>query len=659
MIVFDHVAFSFGQGNWALSVPELHINSGEFIAIVGENGSGKSTLARLAAGLYTPTAGMVKICGFDTASPQESFQARSSIGFVFQNPDDQLVAAVVQDEVAFGPQNLGLSPDEVQHRVTNALKRVDLEGFEQHEVAFLSGGQKQALALAGALAMRPQLLFLDEATSMLDPQKRQSLMRLCQSLHEEGVAIVLVTHYMDEAARANRVIVLQEGQIVAQGSPQDVLTNQPLLKQCRLEAPFTVQLCDSLRERHVGIDTCCTEEELIAALIARYHDVENGRDDTRNDTLLASGKRADEPLWEQSTQAGQGDLAGQGTQTGQTEPAGQSEQTDRAGQGTRTEPATQTGQTPQTEQVARTAQREANDIISVEKLCFSYGETKKHANANWALRDLTFSVQQGECLGIAGHTGSGKSTLLSHMNGLLRPQQGCVCIAGRKLETKRDYAWVLRQVGLVFQYPEHQLFASSVLEDVCFGPRNLGLSPDEARKNSIRALKLVGLDPGQVAKRNPFKLSGGEQRRVALAGVLAMQPRVLVLDEPGAGLDPQSRREFRELIRRLHHQEKLTLVISSHDMDELGALCDRVLMLDHGSIAELDNTEAVFQQVELLQNLGLEAPRAERFAQKIAEAGLPIAPPASRGLHSLESLGDALEKTLSCRQNRRDLSPQA
>ena len=652
MIVFDHVAFSFGQNDWTLSIPELHIESGEFIAIVGENGSGKSTLARLAAGLYTPTAGTVKICGFDTASPQESFQARSSIGFVFQNPDDQLVAAVVQDEAAFGPQNLGLSPDEIQHRITDALKRVGLEGFEQREVAFLSGGQKQALALAGALAMKPQLLFLDEATSMLDPQKRQSLMQLCQSLHEEGVAIVLVTHYMDEAARADRVIVLQEGQIIAQGSPQDVLTNQPLLKQCRLEAPFAVQLCDALRERHVDIDTCCTEEELIATLIARYHDVENGRDSVP----AANGKRADGMLREQSTQAGRANRAGQ------TEPAGQSKQADRVEQtesSKQSEPAGQTEQTPQTGQAARAAQHEANEVISVEKLCFSYGETKKHANANWALHDLTFSVQQGECLGIAGHTGSGKSTLLSHMNGLLRPQQGCVCIAGRKLETKKDYVWVLCQVGLVFQYPEHQLFAGSVLEDVCFGPRNLELSPDEARENSLHALKLVGLDPSQVAKRNPFKLSGGEQRRVALAGVLAMQPRVLVLDEPGAGLDPQSRREFRELIRRLHHQEKLTLVISSHDMDELGALCDRILVLDHGSIAKLDSTEAVFQQIELLQSLGLEAPCAERFAQKLVEAGIPIAPPASRGLHSLESLGDALEKTLSCRQNRRDLSPQA
>lgn len=258
-------------------------------------------------------------------------------------------------------------------------------------------------------------------------------------------------------------------------------------------------------------------------------------------------------------------------------------------------------------------------------------------DAIWALRDIDFALEDGEFLGIAGHTGSGKSTLIQHMNGLVNPTRGRVLLDGQDLADKRVAQACRGKVGLVFQYPEYQLFAATVREDVAFGPRNLGLPEDEVAARVERALAQVGLDPADVAERSPFELSGGQQRRVAFAGVLAMEPQVLVLDEPVAGLDPVAREEFLALIARLH-QGGLTVVMVSHSMDDLARFSDRILVLNQGAQFALGTPAEVFARGDELRGIGLDVPAAHKLALALRGEGLNL----PRELYGTANLADDL-----------------
>ena len=255
--------------------------------------------------------------------------------------------------------------------------------------------------------------------------------------------------------------------------------------------------------------------------------------------------------------------------------------------------------------------------------------------AIWALHDISFTLQDGEFLGVAGHTGSGKSTLIQHMNGLLHPSRGRVLLDGRDLADK-DVAQACRgKVGLVFQYPEHQLFAATVREDVAFGPKNLGVPEEELDERVRRALADVQLDVDEVGDASPFELSGGQQRRVAFAGVLAMEPQVLVLDEPVAGLDPAAREEFLGLIAALHEGGR-GVVMVSHDMDGLARLSDRILVLNGGEQFALGTPAEVFSRGEELRAIGLDMPAPQKLACELRDEGFAL----DRALYDTASLAD-------------------
>ncbi|MEC4295495.1 energy-coupling factor transporter ATPase [Adlercreutzia shanghongiae] len=277
--------------------------------------------------------------------------------------------------------------------------------------------------------------------------------------------------------------------------------------------------------------------------------------------------------------------------------------------------------------------------LAFEDVSYSYegGEAKKKRkgradrqadwgnapDAVWALRQVSFAVEPGEFLGVAGHTGSGKSTLIQHMNGLVHPTCGRVLADGRDLAEKGVASDVRRSVGLVFQYPENQLFANTVYDDVAFGPRNMGLDAEEVDRRVREGLELVGLSFDELSERSPFDLSGGQQRRVAFAGVLAMEPAVLVLDEPVAGLDPLSREEFLGLIRELHSDGR-TIVMVSHSMEDLAALCDRILVLSEGRVFRLGTPAEVFADAPALKSVGLGAPAPQAFASALREEGFKL-----------------------------------
>lgn len=271
----------------------------------------------------------------------------------------------------------------------------------------------------------------------------------------------------------------------------------------------------------------------------------------------------------------------------------------------------------------------------------AYGDPKwgTQPDALWAIEGIDFELGNGEFLGIAGHTGSGKSTLIQHMNGLLHPSRGRVLLDGRDLADKQVLHDCRGRVGLVFQYPEHQLFAATVLDDVAFGPRNMGVPEGEIDSRVRAALASVQLNADEIGTRSPFELSGGQQRRVAFAGILAMQPQVLVLDEPVAGLDPVAREEFLSLISGLH-ESGLTIAMVSHSMDDLARLADRILVLNAGRQFMVGTPAEVFSHADELRNIGLGVPAAQGLANELREAGIDL----DSGLYDAEKLADTLAR---------------
>ena len=609
IICVRDVSFTYDGKAFALSGASAQIERGEFVCILGGNGSGKSTLAKHLNALLVPDKGQVEVCGMDTSEREHTYAIRQSAGMVFQNPDDQLVASLVEDDVAFGPENLGVPTAELRKRVTQRLEDVGLSGFEKHETHALSGGQKQRVAIAGALAMNPEILILDEASAMLDPRGRKGLMRVVRSLNDQGMTVVMITHFMEEAALADCVIVLDEGKVARVGTPQEVLVDVDALSALNLEVPFAADLSQALRRAGVPVAAAVTEEELAKSVFSLFGSHvtkacgDKGEDAERrstHDEMASQGSPAEAAaVREDSTSCTK-------TSAPSTAPAG------------------------------------GDALIQLEGVSFTYdaAEARRQRKAGkkpapkqakwgnspealWALDNVTLEVCKGEFLGIAGHTGSGKSTLIQHMNGILHPTNGRVVAFGRDVAEKGAANDVRGRVGVVFQYPENQLFAATVAEDVAFGPRNLGLSEEEVSARVERSLRTVGLDPKEIAARSPFELSGGQQRRVAFAGVLAMEPEVLVLDEPAAGLDPKARKSFLDMVSHLH-KEGLTVVMVSHNMDDLANLCDRVAVMSEGKLLMEGTPAEVFSRADELTAVGLATTSPEHFANLLREGGLAV-----------------------------------
>lgn len=260
--------------------------------------------------------------------------------------------------------------------------------------------------------------------------------------------------------------------------------------------------------------------------------------------------------------------------------------------------------------------------IEVKNITHIYSEGMPYESV--ALQDVSFSVGDGEFVGIIGHTGSGKSTLVQHLNGLLKPKSGSVFIGDVDITAEkvlmRD---IRRKIGLVFQYPEYQLFEETVHKDVAFGPINLGLSEEETGHRVREAIGLVGLDYQELAERSPFELSGGQKRRIAIAGVIAMKPEVLILDEPTAGLDPRAHKEILDMIRSIHETEKNITLLISHNMNDIATLSDKVLVMEKGQVAMMGTPREVFSRGMELKNMGLALPPAAEFMNRMAERGFP------------------------------------
>ena len=605
MIECRGVSFSYDGATPALDGIDLNIEDGEFFCILGGNGSGKSTFAKHLNALLQPDAGTVRVNGMDASDPELVYAIRSTAGMVFQNPDDQLVATLVEDDVAFGPENLGVPSAQIAQRVREALKGVGLVGFERHETHALSGGQKQRVALAGVLAMEPRVLILDEASSMLDPRGRKGLMKACRALHDRGMTIVMITHFMEEAAEAGRVAVFQTGRVAMLGTPEEILTRANELAQLNLDMPESCRLGMALRAKGAPVHAQVREADMVAEVVEAYA----GR---------SGAGTAGQPSVSDSHVLDNGSSAADGIAA--------------------SEPVIEISHLSHSYSLSARERRRWHKRSATADKSSKQALWGNDPSSPWALRDVSLTVRRGEFLGLAGHTGSGKSTLVQHLNGLIRPQEGSVRALGLDLSNKKDAAAVKAKVGVVFQYPERQLFAETVAQDVAFGPHNLGLPQDEVDRRVESSLSRVGLDLSTVGDKSPFELSGGQQRRVAFAGVLAMEPEVLVLDEPMAGLDPAARSDFLELIDRLH-REGLTVVMVSHSMDDLANCCDRIVVMNEGAVFAEGTPAQVFVHADELKSIGLGVPAAQRMALALTEAGVPLR---FDGLYTVESLADEL-----------------
>jgi len=483
-------------------------------------------------------------------------------GMVFQNPDNQLVSAVVEDDVAFGPENLGLPRDEIIDRIRISLEATGMYEHRKMAPHLLSGGQKQRVAIAGVVAMKPDIIIFDEPTAMLDPEGRAEALEIAARLNQEGITVLLITHFMEETVGSDRIIIMDGGRICMDGPPRDIFARAEELKALGLKLPFAVELAEGLREKGVLPPG---EPVLVEAELAETVSAESRG--------LASVRR------------------------------GSTERLAMASLGS--------------------ASPSAAPIITVDRLSHTYNPGL--AYETHAVADVSFEISTGEYVAIIGHTGSGKSTLIQHLNGLLKPTEGTVTVGGVNVSAKGATTVEMRKkIGMVFQYPEYQLFEETVYKDIAFGPNNLGVPEEEIAERVKEAISLVNMDYDEIAERSPFELSGGQKRKAAIAGVLAMRPEVLVLDEPTAGLDPRSHEETLELIESIHERTGSTIVIVSHNMDDVARLADRILVMAAGRIVKSGTPREVYADEEILKSIGLGVPKATSFAGRLARGGLHL-----------------------------------
>ena len=561
-ISVQDVTFTYGSEGADVSAPaepaienlSLEIEKGSYTAILGANGSGKSTLAKLIDVIEVPDSGRIVVFGKDTADDSVFWQIREKSACVFQNPDNQIVGTIVEEDVAFGPENLGIKLPELRERVDQALKDVGIYELRLREAASLSGGQKQKLAIAGALAMRPEILILDEATAMLDPRSRDEFLAVCEDIrHKKGLTLITITHDMSEAMRCGRVIVMSKGSKAAEGTPAKIFADISL-EQYGLRRPVIIKFAYEIA-RLAGVTL--TEEDLTgeARLREKLTKILTSKDLAKAD--IPEDKSSDE------------------------------------------------NKNPK------------RKIMSVKDLFSSYD-----GGRSFALKNINLDVYEGEILGIVGESGCGKTTLISHMNSILKPSSGDIEVYPEEGVTlrcsqKKDVQQIRQSVGLVFQYPEYQLFEETVYKDICYGLRKMKLTADEQKDRAVKAAKSVGLEK-DVLRRNPFELSGGQKRRAAMAGVLAMRPKILVLDEPASGLDPVGREEMFSLIKSLRAQGT-TIIIVSHNMDEAAAYCDRIFCIRNGEAITAETPDKLFADAERTAKIGIDQPKITKFSSLLKQ----------------------------------------
>lgn len=541
----------------AVNNVSISVSRGSHVAILGRNGSGKSTLARLICGLEMPSEGKVIVDGVRLENEKSAWEIRKKCGVVFQNPDNQIIGTTVEEDVAFGPENLGMPREQMIVEIDKALKAVGLYDRKKTAPHLLSGGQKQKLAIAGILAMNPQCFILDEATSMLDPSTRAEFLELVSELvRQNNLTVINITHNMEEAIIADYVYIMSDGRVVKEGTPREVFEDDSLIRDKGLDVPVHMEITKNISKisqissiKYSAFETEGARNEILRICEEAYKKL-----DKENRIQLIN--KAQKRIFKSKSQ---------------------------------------------------------EIVLEINNLNYTYSPETIFARE--ALTDVSFEIRKGELFGIAGHTGSGKSTLVQHFNGLIRPQSGVVKVMNYDTSSKENIRKIRKIAGLLFQYPEHQLFEETVYKDIAFGPKSLGMNEEQINNAVEKAIKIVGLDESFLYK-SPFELSGGQKRRVAIAGIIAMEPEILILDEPAAGLDPAGREEILSFVKTLS-DFGTTVVLVSHNMDDLARLADRILVLKDGNVKECSPPSVLFSDRVKIEEVGLSLPLVTQFLEKL------------------------------------------
>jgi energy-coupling factor transport system ATP-binding protein len=546
----SEVAFTYHDGERpALRGLSFVQRAGQMIGIMGASGAGKSTLAKCLNRLIPEFEGGdfrgTVIVGGRKLDGRRVCEVAAEVGMVFQDFESQLFSTNVEHEVAFAMEQVGMDRAEMNARLGPALEAVGLAGFEHRDPMSLSGGEKQRLAIASVLALRPALIVLDEPTTDLDPEGRTEVFALIHKLREQNLTLIVIEHETEELRLSDRVILLREGEIAADGPPAEVMTNLAMLEESGVHPPSLNKVLHLL-----GIGGHAESvDDAFAKIVGALPGL----------AAHAAPADADPPADPPALARGDG-----------------------------------------------------VPLASVEGLSFNYSGGPR------VLESVDLRIDAGDFVAIVGQNGSGKTTLAKHIVGLLAPIEGRVRLEGRDRATMRP-AETAREVAYVFQNPDHQIFAATVWDEVAFGPRNFGLAASEVESRCVEVLDAVRLLGARDS--DPFLLSKGERQRLAVASVLALRPRLLILDEPTTGMDYREQRRMMSLVSELN-RAGIAIVIITHTPYLVAEYARRVVLMRKGRKLFDGGVREFFAGDALLRNSSFRPPEVTRLARRFGTIAL-------------------------------------
>ncbi len=560
IIELRDVSFSYGEGaRAALDHVSLSISEGDFVGVIGPSGAGKSTLAAVMSGAIPhhftgQLYGATLIDGKDTCEVTLTDISRI-VGSVLQDIDAQMVASVVEDEMLFGLENFGVPHDQIEERISQTLATVGISDLREREIATLSGGQKQKVAIAAILALAPRVLVLDEPTAALDPASSTLVFETLRKVNElAGITIVVIEQKVALLSKyCDRVLVMNEGVLAFDGEPHEVFSHASELRSMGVDSPRVARMANSLAQRGIiaaGSAPCLNvaeAKELVADLVA-------GHVPTPGEKDVAAAARA----------------------------------------GSRHVPA------------ARPHAEGAEPVVELSGVNFSY------PSGGASVNDLEMRVYPGELVGIVGQNGAGKTTLTKLLNGLLRPSSGSVRIAGMDTHDVPTSA-IAARCATLFQNPDRQICKDTVLEEVAFGLTLHGVGDQEARRRAAAAAERFGLPLDE----SPFSLSRGQRQMVALASVVVLDPEVVLLDEPTSGLDYRECMTVMETVREMA-ERGCAVIMVCHDMEVVSDFAERLVVMANGRILARGVAEEVFANEELMRAAYVEPPQVVALAAELA-----------------------------------------
>ena len=561
-VEIKNISFSYTSGTLlTLDNVNSDIKNNNYVAIIGHNGSGKSTLSKIMSGILKPLIGEIYIKNILICESNLKL-VRKQIGVVFQNPDSQFVGTTVYDDIEFGLQNYNVEPNKMKDIIEESAAHVKIGHLLESEPCDLSGGQKQKAAIASIFALKPNVVIFDESTSMLDPRGKREIKTLMSDLAKKfNKTVISITHDMEEVVGVDRVYVMNKGTIISEGTPKEIfIKNNVKLSQIGLDQPYSLIISSELNKYNKEFKKTIKEGVLIKELnkfITKKNDIEYKK---IIKGFTASHKKIKE-----------------------------------------------------------------NTVISAKDLNILY--SKGFPNEKRALSNFSIDIYKNKINTIIGNTGSGKSTFIKTINKLLKLESGTLdlCLNNENYKIKKNVLRknghrvrikkIRRNIGMVFQFPEYQLFNSTIEKEILFAPVNFGYKKKEIKEKIPEILKKVGLDP-KIASRNPFDLSGGQKRRVAIASILSYDPELLIFDEPTAGLDPAGAKKILNIIEQLKNEGK-TIILITHNMDHVLELSDKVTIIRDGKNIFHGDSKDIFNNQVIVDDNSLEVPYIYRILNKL------------------------------------------